>query len=516
MHDLISHTLDHARGMWRYRWRALLVSWLVCMLSWAFVYSLPNVYQANTRVYVDTDSALKPLLRGLTTESNVMNQVNIMTRALLSRPHLEEVARETDLDLRAGTPREMEKLIEGLRQRIQIKTSRDQLYTISFTDRDPRTAHAVVQTLLSNFVGDTLQTNRSDSQDAIRFLNEQISEYEARLVDAEEKLARFKKENVGAMPNKTGDYYANLQSAGATLSDLQSQLSLASRTRRALQQQLRTEEPLLRADSLSDEYDRKISATENELRNLSLQYTDRHPDVIALKDSLARLQQQRDEALASGESASSVDPMDLNPVYQSMKIELNATQVQIAQLTAKIEQQQASVSELQKAVDTVPVVEAELAKLNRDYEVTKARYEALLERFESAQLTKSAEQNSEEVKFRVIDPPTVPLEPIGPNRVLFLVMALFIGLAGGGMFAYAMNQVNPVFSGSANVTNISGAKLLGTISVILTSGQKFAQRLQLGAFMLGLGLLVSAFVMALMFRVPAVVLAAKVVARIFA
>lgn len=515
MHDLISHTLDHARGMWRYRWRALLVAWVACMLGWGMVYSLPNVYQASTRVFVDTDSVLRPLLRGLTTESNVINQVNMMTRALLSRPHLEEVARETDLDLRAATPREMEKLIESLRAKIEIKTSRDQLYTISFTDRDPRTAHAVVQTLLSNFVGDTLQTNRSDSQDAIRFLNEQIAEYESRLVDAEEKLALFKKENVGAMPDTTGDYYARLQSASAELEDLLSQLSLANRTRRALQQQLRTEEPLLRSDSLTDEYDRKIADAENNLRNLSLQYTDRHPDVIALKDSLARLQQQREDALASGEGGTT-DPMDLNPVYQSMKIELNATEVEIAQLNAKIEQQRETVEELQKAVDTVPVVEAELAKLNRDYEVTKARYEALLERYESAQLTKSAEQNSEEVKFRVIDPPTVPLQPIGPNRVLFLSFALVFGLAAGGLFAYAMNQVNPVFAGTANISGVSGAKLLGTISVILTPGQKFAQRLQLGAYMLGLGLLLSIFVAAMVFRAPAVLLAAKIVARVSA
>ncbi len=502
--------------MWRYRWRALLVSWLTCAFGWAVVYSLPNVYEATTRVFVDTDSVLRPLLRGLTTESNVMNQVNMMTRALLSRPHLEEVARETDLDLRAGTPREMEKLIESLRAKIQIKTSANQLYTISFSDRDPRTAHAVVQTLLSNFVGDTLQTNRTDSQDAIRFLNNQIEEHEARLVEAEEILAQFKKDNVGAMPDTTGDYYRRLQTASAALDQYKAQLNLAYRKRSELKRQLATEQPVLRADSLSDEYDRKIAAAENDLRNLSLNYTDRHPDVIALKDSLERLQQRRDAALASGESSSTIDPNDLNPVYQSIKTEQNNTAVQIAQLQVRINQQQGIVQSLQKSVNTVPVVEAELSKLNRDYEVTKVRYEALLERFESAQLTRQAEQNSEDVKFRVIDPPTVPLEPVGPNRILFLIIALAFGLAGGGMFAYAMNQVNPIFSGPANVTSVSGARILGTISVILTPGQKIAQRLQLSAFMLGLGLLLSVFVLALVFQAPAVLLASKIVARMSA
>ncbi len=516
MHDLITQVLSHARGMWRYRWRAMIVAWAISMVGWGAVYSLPNVYEASTRVFVDTDSVLRPLLRGLATETNVMNEINMMTRALLSRPHLEEVARETDLDLRAGTPREMEKLIEKLQASIEIRAARDQLYTISFQDRDPRTAHAVVQTLLSNFVGDTLSTNRSDSEVAMRFLNEQITEHEARLVEAEEKLAEFKKRNVGVMPDSTGDYYSRLQSATSGLAQLQSQLSLAQRKRLELLRQLETEEPVLRTESLTAEYDAKILAAENQLRDLSLQYTDRHPDIIALKDSLERMREQRDESIADGSASTASDPMDLNPVYQSMKIELNNTEVLIAEIRARIEQQRLVVAELQKSVDTIPVVEAELSKLNRDYEVTKARYEALLDRFESARLTEDAEQSSEDVKFRVIDPPTIPLEPIGPNRPLFLSMALIFGLAGGGMFAYAMNQVNPVFVGRSSLTKIAGANVLGTISVILTPGQRMASRLQMGVFLTGLALLMSAFVAAIVFTAPAVQLASRIVARVTA
>ncbi|MDH3589739.1 MAG: chain-length determining protein, partial [Gammaproteobacteria bacterium] len=452
----------------------------------------------------------------LATETNVMNQVNMMTRALLSRPHLEEVARETDLDLRATTPREMENLIDRLRSSIDIRAARDQLYTITFRDRDPRTAHAVVQTLLSNFVGDTLRTSRTDSEVAMRFLNEQIVEHETRLVEAEERLARFKKENVGAMPDTTGDYYSRLQSTTANLNELRSQLDLAQRTRRELRRQIASEEPVLRGDSITEDYDQKIAVVENNLRDLSLQYTDRHPDIIALKDTLERLKEQRDTAAGSQSTPTTSDPMDLNPVYQSMKIELNNTEVAIARLQVRIQQQQEVVSGLQKSVDTIPGVEAELAKLNRDYEVTKARYEALLDRFESASLTKDAEQSNEDVKFRVLDPPTVPLQPVGPNRVLFLAVAMLFGLAAGGMFAYAMNQVNPVFVGRANLKQITGAEVLGTISVILTPGQKIARRLQLSAFMLGLGLLVSAYFAAVLFRGPAVQLASRIVARVAA
>lgn len=516
MHDLITQALSHARGMWRYRWLALLVSWLICMVGWPIVYALPNVYETSTRVYVDTDSVLRPLLAGLTTETNVMTQVNVMTRTLLSRPHLEEVARETDLDLRAATPRAMERLIDRLRENIQIRGTKDQLYTITYTDRDPRMAHAVVQTLLANFVGDTLQTNRSDSEVAMRFLNEQIADHEARLVEAEERLAQFKKENVGVMPDTTGDYYARLQQATAQLEQLQVDLSLAQRARNELRRQISQETPVLRGDSVTAEYDAKIAAVEDNLRNLALSYTDKHPDVIATRETLERLKVQREEALAAAPEMTASDPMDLNPVYQSMKIELNSTEVAIARLRAQIQRQEQDVLELQRSVDIIPVVEAELSKLNRDYGLTKARYEALLERLESANLTKDAEQSNEDVKFRVLDPPTVPLQPVGPDRVMFLGVTMLFALGAGLLFSYAMNQVNPVFVGRSSFREVTAVPVLGTISVILTPGQKLARNVQMGAFMFGIALLLSAYVAAVVFRMPAVAMASKIAARVAA
>lgn len=520
MHDLISKLIGQARGMWRYRWRALIASWVVCAFGWGLVYCLPDVYEASTRVFVDTETVLRPLLRGLATETNVMNEVNVMTRTLLSRPHLMEVARETDMDLRADTPREMENLIENLRAAIEIRAGRDRLFTFSYRDKDPRMAYAVVQTLLSTFVGDTLQTNRSDSSDALRFLQQQIDEHETRLNDSEQKLATFKKEHVGMMPDETGGYYERLQGAAANLERLRSELTVAQRTRQELIRQIEGEEPVFGLGSESQpqgmsELDTKIEDLEQRLADLRLSYTDKHPDIIALNDTLDRLREQRAEEQA-GSLGPDLSPLDLNPVYQSMRIELNQTDVLIARLRTQIAQQQAVVDRMRTSVDTIPEVEAELSRLTRDYEVTKNRYEDLLERLESARLTETAEQTTENFRFRVIDPPTPPLEPIGPNRVLFLSIVLLFSIAVGAATAFMFDQLNPVFHSRQELKKALDLPVLGSVSVALAPKQVLAQRLQLGAFTAGIAMLGVAFGLAVMFRSPAVDLASRVMNRVFA
>src|SRR5262245_59141776 len=149
MHESLSQLLLTARGMWRYRWPALACAWVIALLGWTVTLLLPNTYEARAKVFVDTESVLKPLLRGLATETDVMSQVTMMSRALLIEPQLKRAARETDLYLRARNDKELEKLIE--RMRLEIKLTGDvanqNLYTISYTDVERVMALRVVQKL---------------------------------------------------------------------------------------------------------------------------------------------------------------------------------------------------------------------------------------------------------------------------------------------------------------------------------------------------------------------------------
>ena len=72
---------------------------------------------------------------------------------------------------------------------------------------------------------------------------------QTRLRAAEDKLADFKKKNVGAMPTEQGGYFARLQSEMDAVKTAQTALSVAMSRREELNRQLNGESPLTAAAS---------------------------------------------------------------------------------------------------------------------------------------------------------------------------------------------------------------------------------------------------------------------------
>src|SRR5215831_9013726 len=119
--------------MWRYRWVALGASWALFVVGALTVFAVPDSYRASAKVFVDTNSLLKPLMQGLTaTSTNAMDEVNAVARAVLARPNLEAVANKTDLLLNSHTPRERELVITTLQERLQVSGGHDNIYTIQY------------------------------------------------------------------------------------------------------------------------------------------------------------------------------------------------------------------------------------------------------------------------------------------------------------------------------------------------------------------------------------------------
>lgn len=485
MKEALGQLLMQARGAWRFRWPALAAAWAIALVGWTVVMMLPDVYQAEARVYVDTDSVLKPLLNGLAVNTDVASRVSMMARVIMGRPHLERVARETDLSQRAHTPEQFERLVDTLSRQITLDGN-DNVYSVRYSDRDPKMAQRVVQQLLDAFVEDTLGIKRADTGSAQQFLEEQIHSYETRLRDAENRLADFKRRNVGLMPQETGDYFTRLQGESAKLEDLQAKLRLALERRTELNKQLQGEEPTfgLFASTQSEDggaaspLDGQIADYKRQLAELLLQYTDKHPRVIALRETIAELEAQRAAAQKTPKPRSSGpavprDPsqaaafaLDLNPVYQNLRIEISRADVDIAELRQEIAEEERVVSDLKSRVNTIPTVEAQFTQLTRDYEVTRSQYQQLLQRLDSARLSEQAEASNDQVKFRIIEPPTRPLVPTGPNRPYLVTGVLAAALCVGIALAVLLNEMRPVIITRAMLAAVTGLPVIGSITYV--------------------------------------------------
>jgi hypothetical protein len=164
-----------------------------------------------------------------------------------------------------------------------------------------------------------------------------------------------------------------------------------------------------------------------------------------------------------------------NPVYQSIQLALNQTDVEIASLRRELSGHQNKVVELRNMLDTMPQVEAEFARLNRDYDVNKANYTALVERLEKSRLGEEA-TTSGSVRFDVIEPPNAPFTPSSPHRTLLILGVLLFAIAAGGAIAFLLNMLRPVFQSTKSLAEATGLVVLGTVSMAMAPEQKRSLR----------------------------------------
>jgi polysaccharide chain length determinant protein (PEP-CTERM system associated) len=463
---ILAPFIEEAQLIWKFRWVALLCAWLAAAGGWLVVRTLPDTFEASARVYVNAQTVLKPLLKDLTVSTDTMEQVDLVTRALLTRSHLETVAAATGLDSRARNQNDRDSLVARLQRTIEVtKNSADQVYTISYSDQDPVVAKTVVQALLDDFMADTLRGDIVQSAQAQTFIEDQIKTYEQRLTEAEERRADFKRKNMGLMQGGDSDYYTRFQEAQAAVDALRSQIRSLTNRRNELARQIAGEESGAGDALPQTSVDAAISNLETEAAQLKLRFTDKHPDVVRVNRTLQDLYRAREEELRA-RAAGGIDPKRaVDPVYQQMKIALSAANADLASLESQLAEKTAQVSYLRSMANTIPDIEAQLARLNRDYDVVKSEYETLLQRLESVKMNQEVQADKKDIQFRVLESPRTPVEPIGPDRFRLNTMVLLGALGFGFAVAFVLSHRDPAFYSANSLREVTGLPVYGQVGI---------------------------------------------------
>ena len=479
MQEIIEQVLDYLKGIWIQRRYLMIATWMICPLGWVIISQLDDVYESEAIVFADTQSILGPLLKGITIETNTEAQIQLMVKTLLSRANLERITRMTDFDVRVTNDKEYEELIDDLKEDIIIKKTggkKQNIFKISFEDKDPEMARDVVQAVLTVFIETTIGDNRSDSDSAQKFLTTQINDYENRLLAAESRLTDFKQKYNDVLPNQYGGYYQKLtlskdQLKAIELGLLETQTQLDS-ARAQLPSEKETtnnnQNNIKDNNSIETTFDARISELETNLDSLLVRYTNKHPDVKEVKSRLAHLNKQRKKEIQNYLTAAKDDNSNFSsnqsPVIQGILMQINQLENQVASFTVRAENYRKEVTDLESKIHILPEIEAELVALNRGYEITKEKYEDLLSRRETAQLAKQADDSNSKIKFNVIEPPRAPTEPAGPKRILFLIAVTILGFGAGTGLSMLISQINPVVTSGSQISRLTGIPIFGAVS----------------------------------------------------
>jgi polysaccharide chain length determinant protein (PEP-CTERM system associated) len=453
------------------RWIALSVAWAVALASLILILLTPERFEASSRIYVDTQTVLKPLMVGLAYQPDIDQQVRMLAKTLISRPNVERLVDKPELGLKFKDPKEREETITALISQIRVVAAeRGNLYSIAYRDSDPELARKLVENMVGMFVSSGADGKKRDSVDAGQFIADQIKTNEAKLVEAEGRLKEFKVRNFGVSGVSNQDYFARMSVLSDEVTKLRSDLQAAEQSRASYRRELSAEDPQLPPMPPVPGAPNSIPVVDTESQrklvdDLSRRYTSDHPDLIAARRQLVQLEAQKRQEAASRTKGSAAT----SPIYQSIRISLAEREAQVASLRSQLSMQTARLEQTRALAGRVPQVEAELAQLNRDYDVIRKNYDQLIARRESASLGVKLDESSQLADFRLIDPPRVSPNAVFPRHLHMGLAALVLSVLAGVGAALMLDLLRPTVDDTKLLEQLSGRPALGTVSMSQTT-----------------------------------------------
>lgn len=490
-------------GGWQFRWIGLGIAWVVCLLGWVVVALIPDAYQSSAKVYIDTDTLMRPLLRGIVVSTDTQQEIDVMLRTLLTAPNMERVVRATNPKSANWSAPKMQDAVAELTSNVKLKAlGTKNLYQIGFTDQNPAYAQSVAQTLLSVMVDSNVGDQRRESDDARSFLDQQIAVYEKKIQESDKRKADFRAAHLDVFfgGNDVDEAKGDIVKAQQTVDEVTAR-------RNSLQAQLGSTPATLDINGPApiqvggagtiDNKRQALGQARAKLDQLRATYTEDYPDVVAQKQLVERLKKQINEKTAPGE-----DPglqSVANPAHLMLRTKLADEEVNLAVARNRLAEAQKRLDLAGKNVGASLAIRQQYANLDRDYQALKKNYEALVERRESANISQAAGDTQSNMVFRVVEPPSLPNRPAAPNRIVLNLLVLLAGIGAGGAAAIALGAVSGRFLTMEQLGQAFALPVLGAVTIARTAADMVRMRKSASFFAAGAGALVIGYMVVLVF-----------------
>ncbi len=207
----------------------------------------------------------------------------------------------------------------------------------------------------------------------------------------------------------------------------------------------------------------RLAQAKRNVADLQLTYTDKHPDLIAAKRSVAELQAEVN-AEKKGNGTGEGKVQISNPAYEQLRLKLVDADAVLPALKSRLDKAITDYARVKSLSGDVPEIEAKSQDLDRDYDVIKANYDELVKRREATNLSQAADDRADRTQFRIVDPPQVPIFPSFPNRMLLFSLATLVGIGAGLVAPIALERIHPTFGSPARLREL-GIPVIGTVTL---------------------------------------------------
>ncbi len=423
---------------------------------------------------------------------DLQDRLRSITQQILSRTRLLHIIDQLNLYTDSHIEFTPDEKVERMRRDIEIELVRDAQNRVSsfkvyYSAPDPHVAQQVTSEITNLFISENLEVRQQQSEDTTRFLEGQLEAARKTLSDQEEKIREFKGQHVGELPTQVG---SNLQ----ILAGLQSQLQTEEDSLNTAKQQriyLETLESQYRSLQGSPKtaggapvglpaVNEELQKLRAQLADLRSHYTDRHPDVRKLKEQIAETENTRDQIIADlkakdsaaadpSAATTSLDSSDVrdasSPMVQ-LQGQMQSNRAEIANRERAVADLKTKVVDYQARLNQEPIREQQLSDLTRGYEQSKTNYDGLLKKKNESAMATSMELLQQGERFRIIDPPSLPVKPEFPNRLKFCGIGLGIGLALGAVVVGGLEMMDDRIHDEKELRKLLPVAVISEIPII--------------------------------------------------
>jgi succinoglycan biosynthesis transport protein ExoP len=364
-------------------------------------YVLPKKYVATSTVFIEKN-VISEMVKGITVTPSMEDTIKVLTYATTSRTLLTKVAESLDMNLAKGKNADMDAVVKKLQSAITVNLTRDNnLFTISYTDRDPRMARDVVNTLVRLYIEENTSSKRGESYDATKFLSEQIDTFKTKLEKAESDLNNYKRDQGGVIAIDEGRLFEEINLSQQKLYDLELQ-----------RRQLEGKRQFTRKSS--DPLHANLAALQKRLDELRVEYTEGYPEIIKVKGDIETVKEQL--KMRSGTDDKPLEPQELERIESD-----------IAAIKSSEDSLRRYIATNQALLRKLPSAKAGLEKLELNKNSQKNIYDQLFARHGQSEVSKQMEVQDKSTTFRIVDAAVLPKKPASPDRLRIMMM----GIVGG-------------------------------------------------------------------------------------
>jgi len=456
---------------------------VLSLFTWGS-FLMPKTYEASSTVAIDSVGIIKPLIQGVGVSVTTEERQRSIRNRITSRSIVERVIKKLDLDRNLKTPSQDDELAAGIQKSLTVnmRSSGERepdLFTVSYQGGDPKIVRDLVDTLVKEFIEDSVRFQRSDAVGAYDFIDAQLKEYKRKLELSDRSIREFRERNPHMVPQNETTIIGRIENFQTARIDGQIRLKELQRKQESLQKQLSGEKELTIAFvSREGSPESRLNYLNNQLMVLMTKYTDNYPEVIKTKGEIEELKAQIAQASTAEKNlntSAGAETRALNPVYRQIKEEMQKTETEIESLSARMDELAKQQDVGRKILGEMPREQEEWSRLQRDRNVYQRVYDDLLQKLENARVSKNLELADKSTTYRIVDPPLLPRIPVKPNRVILILAGFAIGISAGVGAAVGLDYYDYSFKDEDALREELNLPVLAAVPSVVTEADVLAE-----------------------------------------